>query len=148
MKKPFQSGKILVISLGHLFHDVYSSFLSPLLPLLVNKLGIPLSLAGMLDVIKSSPTLFNPFLGLLVDRICVKYFVIITPAITAIIMSLIGMAPSYAVLAIMVFVMGISATLFHIPSPVLIKSFSADKTGTGMSWYMLGGNSPEPWVRS
>jgi MFS transporter, FSR family, fosmidomycin resistance protein len=137
--KKFQSGKILAISFGHLFHDIYSSFLSPMIPLLVSKLGISLSLAGFLDVIKNSPSLLNPFLGLMADRICVKYFVIFTPSITAVIMSLIGIAPSYSILAIMVFVMGISSTLFHIPSPVLIKNLSADKTGRGMSYYMLGG---------
>jgi len=139
LKKRFQSGKILAVSIGHLFHDIYSSFLSPMLPLLVDKLGIPLSMAGMLDAIKNSPSLFTPFLGLLGDRVSVKYFVIFTPGITAVIMSLIGVAPSYTVVAIMIFVMGISAILFHIPSPVLIKKFSADKTGTGMSYYMLGG---------
>ena len=137
--KKFQSGKILAISFGHLFHDVYSSFLAPMIPLLVGKLGFSLPLAGMLDVIKNSPSLFNPFLGLLVDQISVKYFVIFAPGITAVIMSLIGIAPSYTVLAIMVFVMGISSTLFHIPSPVLIKNLSANKTGRGMSYYMLGG---------
>jgi len=29
--------------------------------------------------------------------------------------------------------------LFHVPSPVAIKRFSGEKTGTGMSMYMLGG---------
>ncbi len=96
-------------------------------------------MAGMLDAVKNSPSLFNPFLGLLVDRVSVKYFVILTPAVTATVMSLIGVAPSYAVVVIMVFVMGVSSTLFHIPSPVLIKKFSADRTGRGMSFYMLGG---------
>ena len=139
MKERFQRGRVVAVSVGHLFHDVYSSFLSPLLPLLVEKLGITLSMAGMLDVIKNSPSLFNPFLGLLVDRVAVKYFVILTPAVTATVMSLIGVAPSYAVVVIMVFVMGVSSTLFHIPSPVLIKKFSADRTGKGMSFYMLGG---------
>ena len=139
MRERFQRGRVITVSVGHLFHDVYSSFLSPLLPLLVEKLGITLSMAGMLDAVKNSPSLFNPFLGLLVDRVSVKYFVILTPAVTVIVMSLIGVAPSYAVVVIMVFVMGVSSTLFHIPSPVLIKKFSADRTGRGMSFYMLGG---------
>ena len=72
MKERFQRGRVVAVSVGHLVHDVYSSFLSPLLPLLVEKLGITLSMAGMLDVIKNSPSLFNPFLGLLVDRVAVK----------------------------------------------------------------------------
>ena len=31
----FQTGKILALSIGHFVHDVYSSFLAPLLPLLL-----------------------------------------------------------------------------------------------------------------
>jgi MFS transporter, FSR family, fosmidomycin resistance protein len=139
LKKQFQSGKVLAVSFAHMCHDIYGAFLSPIIPLLVNKLGISLSMAGMLDVIRSLPSLFNPLLGLLAERIRVKYFVIFTPILTAVIMSLIGIAPTYGVAAIMLFVMGISSTMFHIPSPVLIKDFSADKTGRGMSYYMLGG---------
>jgi FSR family fosmidomycin resistance protein-like MFS transporter len=36
----FQTGKILALSIGHFIHDVYSSFLAPLLPLLIEKLSM------------------------------------------------------------------------------------------------------------
>ena len=135
----FQSDKVFAISLGHMLHDTYSSFLAPLVPLLVEKLGITLALAGLLDSVRNIPSLLNPLFGLLADRINTKIFVIITPAVTAVIMSLIGTAPSYSVAVIMIFVMGISASLFHVPAPVMINNFSGSKTGKGMSWYMLGG---------
>ena len=54
-------------------------------------------------------------------------------------MSLLGAAPSYPILLILLFVAGISNTLFHVPSPVMIKHVSADQVGKGMSYYMLGG---------
>jgi len=138
-KTPFQAVQVIAISFGHMVHDVYSSFLAPLIPLLVEKLGIPLSLAGMLDVVKSSPSLINPLLGYIVDRAKVKYFVIFAPAVTTVIMSLVGIAPSYIIVVVMIFVMGVNSTLFHIPSPVLIKNLSGDRIGLGMSFYMLGG---------
>lgn len=37
------------------------------------------------------------------------------------------------------FLSGISASLFHIPTPGLIKHFSGERTGQGMSFFMLGG---------
>jgi len=135
----FQSKKVLSLSFGHFAHDVYSAFLAPLLPLLVTKFGISLSIAGTLDAVRNSPSLINPFLGLMADRVSIKYFVILTPAITAVCMSLLGLAPSFTVVFILIFVSGISGTLFHIPAPVMIKEFSGNKTGKGMSWYMLGG---------
>lgn len=139
MNKKFQTGKVVTISFGHLFHDIYTAFLAPMLPLLIEKLGISLSLAGLLDVIRKIPSLFNPFIGLLADKICVKYLVIFTPGITAIFMSLLGSSPSYSILFILLFVTGISSALFHVPAPVMIKHFSGDKTGTGMSFFMFGG---------
>ena len=139
MTKKFQYKNVLAVSLGHLFHDIFASFLSPIIPLLVEKLGITVSLAGLLDVIRNAPTLFTPFLGLLVERFPVKYLVICAPAVTATVMSLLGLAPSYGMVVILIFVAGLSSTLFHIPSPVLIKRYAGDRTGAGMSYYMLGG---------
>ncbi len=139
MKGKFQRGKIITISIGHFSHDVFTAFLAPVLPLLIDKLGISLSMAGIMDVVRKIPALFNPLLGLLADRSDVKYFVILTPAISAVAMSLLGVAPSYFILLVLLFVTGISSTLFHIPSPVMIKNLSGKKTGTGMSYFMFGG---------
>jgi FSR family fosmidomycin resistance protein-like MFS transporter len=91
----FQTGKILALSIGHFIHDVYSSFLSPLLPLLIDKLSLTLTQAGFLSTIMQLPALLNPYIGVLADRISVRYFVILAPAMTAVPMSLIGIAPSY-----------------------------------------------------
>ncbi len=138
-KKKFQLSSVLTVSFAHLSHDIYSAFLAPVLPLLISKLGISLSMAGFLDVVRKLPSLFNPLIGLMADRICVRYFIIFAPAITGIAMSLLGLAPSYTVLLILLLIAGISNTLFHVPAPAMIKHISAKQTGKGMSFYMLGG---------
>jgi FSR family fosmidomycin resistance protein-like MFS transporter len=135
----FQTGKILALSIGHFIHDVYSSFLSPLLPLLIEKLSMSLTQAGFLSTIMQIPALLNPYIGLMADRISVRYFVILAPALTAVPMSLIGMAPSYAVLLILLFIAGISVSVFHVPAPVMISELSAARKGRGMSFFMTGG---------
>ena len=139
MNKKFNTGKVVTISIGHFFHDIYTAFLAPMLPLLIGKYGISLSMAGLLDVVRKIPSLFNPLIGLIADKVSVKYLVIFTPGITAICMSLLGISPSYVVLLILLFVTGISSALFHVPAPVLVKHFSGEKTGTGMSFFMVGG---------
>jgi MFS transporter, FSR family, fosmidomycin resistance protein len=131
----------MAISAAHLLHDTFSSFLAPLLPLLIEKLGISYTLAGFLNVINRLPMLLNPFLGLLADKIQLRYIVIFTPLITAIAASLMGLASSVTFLAILIFVMGLSAALFHVPSPVMVRKVSGDKTGKGMSFYMFGGEA-------
>ncbi len=135
----FKTGRIVVLSVCHFIHDVYSSFLSPLLPLLIDKLSMSLTQAGLLSSVMQIPALINPYIGLLADRISVRYFIILAPALTAVPMSLIGMAPNYAILLLLLFITGISVSLFHVPSPVMISRLAGLKKGRGMSFYMTGG---------
>jgi FSR family fosmidomycin resistance protein-like MFS transporter len=141
MKKQerFQTANVLTTSVAHFFHDVYTSFLAPLLPILIEKLGINLFQAGVLSVFQRIPTLFNPLIGILAERAKARYFIIFTPAVTAISMSLIGVAPNFGVLIIIMLVSGFSSAFFHVPSPVMIRKVSGNKPGTGMSFYMVGG---------
>ncbi|MCK5077799.1 MAG: MFS transporter [Calditrichia bacterium] len=138
-KNKFDFKNVITISFAHLVHDVYSAFLAPILPLLIERLGITIFLAGMLDVARRIPSLLNPFIGIIADKMCVRYFIIITPVITTISMSLLGMSQNYAVLFILVFVSGLASAFFHVPGPVMIKYFSHNRLGKGMSFYMLGG---------
>lgn len=138
-KQKFSNTKVASISIAHHVHDIYTSFLAPILPLLMEKYGITYSLAGLLNVIQRIPSLFNPFVGMVADKMSVRYFIIITPALTAISMSLLGVAPTYIFAAILLFVSGISSTLFHVPAPVMIKHVAGNKIGRGMSFYMVGG---------
>ena len=131
--------KVYAISFGHFIHDVYTAFLAPVLPILIENLRLSYFQAGLLTVTRSLPSAFNAFIGLLADKKDFRVFVIASPAISGILMSLIGLAPSYIVLVLMLFAVGINSTLFHIPTPVMIKKVSPDKLGFGMSMYMLGG---------
>lgn len=139
MTQPFQKKKILTISIAHFFHDIYQAFFAPMLPLLMAQFGISLAAAGALDIARRMPSLATPLIGLLADKKPIKYFIILAPAVTAISMSLIGLAGNYWVLFMLLFIAGTSAVCFHVPSPVLIKFFSGSKIGKGMSLYMSFG---------
>ena len=136
---PFQIGQVLIFAMGHLIHDTFSSFLAPLLPLFIDKLGLSLTMAGSLSVFQRLPSLSNPFIGLLADRVSLKWFVILAPTVTAVTMSLIGAAPTYTILVVLLFVSGISSSAWHVPSPVMTAKASGSKIGQGMSLFMLGG---------
>lgn len=145
MKKKIEDGfnqvDVLSVSMAHMLHDIYSSFLAPILPLLIEKLGLSYSLVSLLSVVQRVPSLFNPLIGLFADKFRPKYFIILTPTITAIAMSLLGSANNYSTLVILLLIAGFSATLFHVPGPVIIKQLSGIRTGKGMSFYMVGGES-------
>jgi len=138
-KDGFQRSRVFALSAVHLIHDIYTSFLAPALPKIIEKLGISYGLAGALAVIQRIPSLFNPLMGIIAERPGMKYMLIVSPSISAVAMSLIGVAPGYIFLAILLFVSGISSMMWHIPSPVMIKFLSGKRTGKGMSYYMVGG---------
>ncbi|MBN1635543.1 MAG: MFS transporter [Deltaproteobacteria bacterium] len=135
----FQTDKVVLISGGHFIHDVYSSFLSPFLPLLIPKFGLTMLLAGTLTVIFRLPSLFNPIIGIISDRIELGVLAVVAPAITAIAMSLLGLAPNYAILCIMLLTAGLSAAVFHVLGPPMIAKLSGTRLGRGMSFWMTGG---------
>jgi FSR family fosmidomycin resistance protein-like MFS transporter len=138
-ENPFQTGGVLLVSFCHFIHDVYSSFLSPLLPLLIEKFSLSLARAGFLATMLQLPALLNPFIGIWADRISVRWFIILAPSLTAVPMCLIGIAPNYGVLLLLLFFAGISVALFHVPSPVMVAKLSGDYKGRGMAFFMTGG---------
>ena len=137
--KKFQTGNVITITLAHLIHDVYSSFLAPLLPLLIDKLSISYTMAGLLTVFQRIPAFLNPVIGIVADKIAIRYVLIISPALTAVSMSLIGVASSYTLVVILLVTAGFGSAMFHVPGPVMIKFIAGNRIGKGMSFFMLGG---------
>lgn len=135
----FKAGNVLSIASVHLLHDVFSSFFAPLIPLLTEKLGFTYAVAGMLSVIQRVPSLLNPMIGLIADRLVIRSAIIAMPIATTISMSLLGIAPSITVLGILFFACGVSAAVFHVTAPVLVRHVSGNRIGRGMSFFMFGG---------
>lgn len=135
----FQSAKVLLVALAHFTHDTYPAFLAPLIPLLTDKLGLSLTLAGSLVLFLRMASLVQPFIGHLADRTELRYFVIVAPALTAMFMSSLGLAPSYVVLIPLLVFTGISHAMFHAPTPAMITRVSGQQWGKGMSYFMAGG---------
>src|SRR4030043_1238436 len=135
----FQTDRILTIMSGHFLHDTYSAFLAPLLPSLIDKLSLTYTQAGSLSAVMQIPSLLNPIIGYLDDRINLRMFVILAPAITATTMTCLGIAPSYMSLLLLLFITGISIAAFRAPSPAMIARASAYQVGKGMSLYMAAG---------
>ena len=135
----FQANRIILISGGHFVHDTFTAFIAPLLPILIDKLGLSLMLAGSLLVFTQLPSLLSPLIGYLADRFTVRYLVIVAPAVTATLATLIGFMPSYGTAALLLFTAGLSVMAFHAPAPAMIAHISGGKVGRGMSFFMAGG---------
>lgn len=138
-KEDFETNRILLICGGHFVHDTFSAFIAPLLPLLIDKLGLTLALAGSLSVFSQMPSLLSVVIGYLADRISVRYMVIFAPAVTATLATMIGFMPSYATAAMLLFTLGVSTMSFHAPAPAMVAHISGNRVGRGMSFFMAGG---------
>ena len=135
----FKTANVASIAATHLLHDVYSSFFAPLIPLLIEKLGFNYAMAGTLSVVQKLPALVNPLIGLIADKVAIRSAIIAAPVVTLVSMSLLGLAPSIALLAVLLFTCGISAAVLHTTAPVLMRRVSGNQIGRGMSFFMFGG---------
>lgn len=131
--------RVLTIISAHFIHDTYSAFLAPLLPNLIEKLSLTYTQAGSLSAITQLPSLLNPIMGYLDDKINLRLLVMLAPAVSATTMSCLGIAPNYLSLALLLFITGMSIAAFHAPSPAMVARESGYQVGRGMSLYMAAG---------
>jgi len=134
-----QPGHVLTITSGHFVHATYTAFVAPILPLIIEKLSLSLTQAGALPAIMQIPAVLNPFIGYLADKVSLRYFVIFAPAVTATFIGVMGLAPTYGLLALVFFLAGISMAFFHAPAPAMVARISGDRIGMGMSLFMAMG---------
>ncbi len=138
-RRPTSFNDVFAVAAGHFTHDVYSAFLAPLLPILQEQLGIGYALTGNLAVFTQIPSLLNPFIGYLADRVSLRYFVIFAPAVTATLMSSLGLTSSYLALAFLLLAAGVSVAAFHAPAGAMIGELAGRRVGMGMSIFMAAG---------
>ncbi len=135
----FDASGVLSVSAGHFVHDSYTGLFAPMLPLLIERFGLSLTMAGSLTFFLQIPSLLNPLIGYIDDRFDLKYGLILAPAVTGTLMTLLGRAPDVLTLCILLLVIGVSVAFFHATAPAMIGRISGDFVGRGMSFFMAGG---------
>ena len=135
----FHTGLVATIAAGHALHDTYTGFLPALLPAFIERLALSNAQAGLLSLFMKLPSLFQPVIGNFADRLDMRYMVVLTPALTSVAMSLLGVAPGYVVLAVLLTVAGFSSAGFHSVAPVMAGRLSGRGLGRGMGFWMVGG---------
>ncbi|MHB1004501.1 MAG: MFS transporter [Chloroflexota bacterium] len=135
----FHLGAVLTATAAHFTHDLYPSFIGPLLPLLIQKHGLTLSAAGALATVNRWPGVLMPFMGYVADRYDSRIFIIWGPTATALAVTSIGLAPNYIALMVVLLVAGFSSSAFHPAASTLATDASGRQRGRGSSYFMTGG---------
>ena len=104
----------LVVALAHGVTDMYASFVPPLLPRLMDELGISIALAATLAVSYSiAGALPQPFFGYAADRFGRRSFAVLGPLTAGIFVASIGFASSFWPLVLLLALGGLGSAAFH-----------------------------------
>jgi FSR family fosmidomycin resistance protein-like MFS transporter len=121
---------------GHFVNDSYSSILYPLLPLLEDKLHLTKAQVFWLAPLYAiSSSLMQPVYGFISDRYARRFFAVFGPTITAIFVSMIGLAPSYSILILLLVGGGIGIGSFHPQAAAMAAKASGDRRRMGMAMF-------------
>jgi FSR family fosmidomycin resistance protein-like MFS transporter len=128
-----------LLSAGHLASDGYSSFLVTLLPVWLRLFGLPYSAAGLLVFVRSAGiALFEPLGGHLADRTTRPFFAV-SLAGAVLSLSLMGLAPSYLVLVILVVISTVGQSLFGPQATSAAARTSQAAQGLALALFLAGG---------
>jgi FSR family fosmidomycin resistance protein-like MFS transporter len=135
----FHPGAVLTVAAGHTVHDTYVGFVPVLLPHFVERFALSNTKAGWLAACTQMPSILQPFFGHLADRLVLRWVVMLAPAVTATGMSLVGWAPGYLGLVLLLIVVGLSSAAFHAVGSATAGHLSGPHLGKGLSVWMVGG---------
>jgi FSR family fosmidomycin resistance protein-like MFS transporter len=131
---------LVAATCAHFLNDFYVAFLAPLLPLVVSRFNLSLALAGLLaTVLTTSAAMSQPLFGAIADRLRRRIFVVTGPAITVAAMGLMGLAPTYTALIVLLLLAGTGTSSFHPQGASTAGEASGRRKGAGLSLFVAGG---------
>ena len=137
--RSYLTPRLWLLALAHFTIDAYSSFFSPLLPLLVTKLDLSPTRVGTLVALASVASSFaQPVFGLIGDRLRRPWFIAFGPLTAAIFLSGIGMAPTYGALVGLLMLGGLGVAAFH-PQAAALASDLSPRRSMAMAIFVTGG---------
>jgi FSR family fosmidomycin resistance protein-like MFS transporter len=125
--------QVSLLSLGHFLSDFYCNFLPILLPLIMPKLGLSLTLSGILVMVFSfTSNVLQPFFGYLIDRHNLNRLLLVVIPSGAIFICSTGYVHSTVALFLVIAISGIAVSCYH-PLASNLVSAVADKSRSGLS---------------
>lgn len=133
---------VTLLTTGHFFSDFYANFLPALLPIIMPKLGLSLTMSGLLVMILSfTSNVLQPFFGYIMDKKSLNWLLLFTVPGSAIFICLTGLADTKIALFSLVTLSGLALSIFHpLGSSLVSKVASTSKLGLSISIFVAGGN--------
>jgi len=131
---------VVLMAAAHFMVDGYGNIYAPMLPILIPRLGLSLAAAGTLTMLfQMAASVAQVGFGNIADRWRPRTLITIGPVVSVCILSLIGLATSREMLALILIAGGLGAAAFHPPAAALAHRLGGDRQGFTMSAYITGG---------
>jgi FSR family fosmidomycin resistance protein-like MFS transporter len=138
-KSRFGNISVAVIAIGHGVTDLYANFLAALLPVFAEKFTLSKTSIGvMISVMGISGSMFQVVFGYLGDKWSRRFFLIVGPAVAGI-MTLIGIAPNFIALIIILLLGGLGVSSFHPHAASAAGDTAGQKRDAGLGFFMAVG---------
>ena len=133
---------IFYLCAGHYTVDYYNNFLPVLLPFIMVKLDMSLTMCGILVMVLAFvASSIQPFVGYITDKHDSSPWLLAAIPLSGISICLAGLAPNKAALFLLCILLGITVAFVHpVGSALLGKVGNVSNMGRVMSLYVVGGN--------
>lgn len=131
----------LLVSFLHICNDMFSSFLTPLLPRLQNSFGVSYAAVSLVVAIYSfSSSLLQPVAGLIADRYDRRLIAALGPLMVVVGFGFLGFYPNLFVMALCLSLAGLGSALFHSSGAALAGQYApAGQKGFWLSFFASSG---------
>jgi FSR family fosmidomycin resistance protein-like MFS transporter len=131
---------IFALTLVHFIGDFYFSFVTPLLPVFVDRFSLTLTQVGLITGIsRLLAFIVQPSVGYLADHYHTRFFVLGGPLLAVVSIPLVGVAPGFLVLILFICLGSIGSSMFHPTSAGMVSTYAGRHFGLSMSIFNMGG---------
>ncbi len=138
-----RAGEAYVFLLAtHFLVDCFSSTLPTVQPILVDRLNLTLAQAGLLGGVWMFSSSFTqlPF-GLVSDRLQSRYFSVLSPLVTAVFLSLLGLAPGLVSVVVLLLIGGMGSASYHPHSTSQAGRLGGERRGIATAIFITLGTA-------
>lgn len=131
---------ILALTLVHFMGDFYNAFITPLLPIFIDKFSLTLAQAGLVTGLsRFLAFVVQPPVGYLADRHPSRFFALGGPLMVMVFIPLTGITPYFWLLVVCVCLGSIGSSMFHPTAAGMVEPYAGRHFGLAMSIFGTGG---------
>lgn len=131
----------LWVAFAHALNDAYAAFVPPLLPRMMDRAGLSVSMAAtLLTLFFLAQALLQPLAGWIADHFGRRAFVVAGPLMGGLFLATLGWVDTFTGMAVLLVLGGLGSALFHPPGASLaVRVTDGGRSGRRMSLFTFSG---------